>query len=101
MARSSEEAAALGTPLPEGTQEEMLRRLRRLEGQVRGVQRMVREGRDCQEMLHQIAAVEAAARSLGLVVLEHYVLSCLQERAAGLSAEQAQAMVRQAVQQFR
>jgi len=86
--------------LPDSTRQGVLRRLRRLEGQVRGVQRMVQEGRDCQEMLHQIAAVEAAARSLGVVVLEHYVLSCLHERPAGLSPEEARALVRQAVQQL-
>jgi DNA-binding FrmR family transcriptional regulator len=86
--------------MPETVRQGLLRRLRRLEGQVRGVQRMVREGRDCQEMLHQIAAVEAAARSLGVVVLEHYVLSCLEERPTGRSPEETQARVRQAVQQL-
>jgi len=91
---------AAGTALPEPTLHGVLRRLRRLEGQVRGVQRMVQEGRDCQEMLHQIAAIEAAARSLGLVVLEHYVLRCLEERPAGRSSEETQTIVRQAVQQL-
>jgi DNA-binding FrmR family transcriptional regulator len=100
MSGEQERVMTLDTALPETTRQGVLRRLRRLEGQVRGVQRMVEEGRDCQEMLHQIAAVEAAARSLGVVVLEHYVLSCLHERPVGLEPEEARALVRQAVQQL-
>ena len=100
MSKQTKAGPAPEPPLPGETQESILRRLSRLEGQVRGVQRMVREGRDCQEMLHQIAAIEAAARSLGLVVLEHYVLSCLQERTAGRSPEETRTIVRQAVQQL-
>ena len=95
-----ERGAAMGAAIPEAVRQGILRRLRRLEGQVRGVERMVREGRDCQEMLHQIAAVEAAARSLGAVVLEHYVLSCLEARPADFSPAETQALVRQAVQQL-
>lgn len=95
-----ERGVAPAVAIPEAVRQGVLRRLRRLEGQVRGVERMVEEGRDCQETLHQIAAVEAAARSLGAVVLEHYVLSCLEERPAGGTLEETQALVRQAVQQL-
>ena len=65
MSHDQERVLKAEAALPDSTRQGVLRRLRRLEGQVRGVQRMVEEGRDCQEMLHQIAAVEAAARSLG------------------------------------
>ncbi len=85
--------------MPQQTQADIMRRLRRLEGQVRGVQRMVQEGRDCQEVLDQIAAIEAAARSLGGLVLEHYVLSCLDGWPAELTPAEVQARVRHAVQQ--
>lgn len=85
--------------LPGKTQADVLRRLRRLEGQVRGVQRMVQEGRGCQEVLDQIAAIEAAARSLGGLVLEQYVLACLEGCPAGLSSAEVRTRVRHAVRQ--
>ncbi len=85
--------------LPREAQAGVLRRLRRLEGQVRGVQRMVQEGRDCQEVLDQVAAIEAAARSLGGLVLEQYVLSCLEGCPAGPVSAEVRTRVRLAVQQ--
>jgi DNA-binding FrmR family transcriptional regulator len=55
----------------------MLTRLRRLEGQVRGVQRMVADDASCPEVLTQLAAVIAAARSTGLLVLEGHTRGCV------------------------
>lgn len=85
--------------LPAEMQDKVLRRLRLLEGQVRGVQRMVREERDCQEVLHQIAAIKAAAHSLGMVVLEHYVWACLRRQAEDIS-EVSRSRVQDALQQL-
>lgn len=94
-------------PLPEvalllskDTEAAILRRLRRLEGQARGVQRMVEEGRDCREILHQIAAIKAAAHSLGAVVLEHYVMACLEQPLDLLSQEEMREVVREAIRQM-
>ncbi len=91
-------AAGLAQPLPVEEREAIVRRLRRLEGQVRGVQRMVQDGRDCREVLCQIAAVKAAAQSLGSAVLEHYVLACLVQ--GSLVEGRSRAMVREAVRQL-
>ena len=52
-------------------------RLRRLEGQVRGVQRMVEEDQYCLDVLTQLSAVIAAARQTGLLVLEDHVRGCV------------------------
>jgi DNA-binding FrmR family transcriptional regulator len=51
----------------------ILHRLRRLEGQVRGVQRMVEEDKYCLEILTQLSAIIAGARATGLVLLEHHI----------------------------
>ncbi len=59
------------------TREEVLLRLRRIEGQVRGIQRMVEEGRDCRQIVHQIAAIRAALHSVNASVLECYARGCL------------------------
>jgi len=55
----------------------ILARLRRMEGQVRGVQRMVEEDQYCLDVLTQLSAVIAAARQTGLLVLEVHVRGCV------------------------
>jgi DNA-binding FrmR family transcriptional regulator len=52
-------------------------RLRRLEGQVRGVQRMIEEDAYCVDVLTQLSAIIAAARGVGLVVLEDHIRGCV------------------------
>ncbi len=55
----------------------ILARLRRMEGQVRGVQRMVEEDQYCVDVLTQISAIIAAARATGLLVLEDHIRGCV------------------------
>lgn len=47
----------------------VLHRLHRIEGQVRGIIRMVEEGKDCEEVLNQIAAVRSAMESVGVQII--------------------------------
>ena len=69
--------------LPDKVQQEMLARLRRIEGQARGVQRMVEGGRDCSEIMNQLASIRAAAYSASVFLLKHYAKEC----SAGASAD--------------
>jgi DNA-binding FrmR family transcriptional regulator len=55
----------------------ILARLRRIEGQVRGVQRMVENDEYCLDVLTQLSAIIAAARQTGLLVLEDHVRGCV------------------------
>jgi CsoR family transcriptional regulator, copper-sensing transcriptional repressor len=55
----------------------ILARLRRIEGQVRGVTRMVEEDKYCVDILTQISAIVAALRGTGLVVLEDHIRGCV------------------------
>lgn len=55
----------------------ILARLRRLEGQVRGVQRMVEEDKYCVDVLTQISSIIAASRAVGLLVLEDHIRGCV------------------------
>ncbi len=64
-------------PIRERTQVDVLLRLRRIEGQVRGIQRMVEEQRDCRDVVVQLAAVKAAVASLNTLVAETYARECL------------------------
>jgi CsoR family transcriptional regulator, copper-sensing transcriptional repressor len=54
-------------------------RLRRIEGQVRGVARMVAEPRLCVDLLTQIAAVRSALKSVGDEILHYHVQRCVPE----------------------
>ena len=64
------------------------KRLRRLEGQVRGVQKMLDEDRDCQEIVQQLAAVRSAAHQASLLLVRSYAAACLMDDSRG-SAQQA------------
>ena len=52
-------------------------RLRRLEGQVRGVQRMIGEDAYCIDVLTQLSAIIAAARGVGMLVLDDHIRGCV------------------------
>jgi CsoR family transcriptional regulator, copper-sensing transcriptional repressor len=59
--------------------EALKKRLHRIEGQVRGIERMVDDDRYCIDILTQIAAVRTALESLGFEVLEDHVNHCVHD----------------------
>jgi DNA-binding FrmR family transcriptional regulator len=58
-------------------QQQALARLRRIEGQVRGLQKMVEEGRYCAEVLMQIASVHEALRGVGKILMRNHLEHCI------------------------
>lgn len=58
----------------------LLSRMRRIEGQVKGVTRMIEQDVYCDNILHQVSAVRAALDALGKLVLEDHLRGCLVER---------------------
>ncbi len=54
------------------------KRLNRIEGQVRGIGKMIDEDRYCVDILTQLAAVQSALDALGLKLLEHHLHGCVQ-----------------------
>lgn len=60
---------------------EVVNRLARIEGHVRAIKQMAEEGKPCAEVLHQIAAVQAALRKVAQVVLEDHLDHCVLEAA--------------------
>ncbi len=58
----------------------LVRRLHRIEGQVRGIERMVEEDRYCIDILTQIAAVKTALETVGAKLLEDHVTHCVARR---------------------
>jgi DNA-binding FrmR family transcriptional regulator len=58
------------------------KRLHRIEGQVRGIERMVDEDRYCIDILTQVGAVKTALESLGFEILEDHVAHCVRDAIA-------------------
>ena len=56
---------------------DILMRLNRIEGQVRGVQRMIIEEKPCGEILTQISAIRAATNKIGVMLIERYSKDCI------------------------
>ncbi len=57
--------------------ENIIQRLRRIEGQVRGVQGMLGEERDCREIMQQLASIHSAVQAASRIFLQEYATACL------------------------
>lgn len=68
----------------------LLKRLNRVEGQVRGVAQMVREDRYCVDVLTQVAAIRSALDAMALQLLEDHTRGCV---ATAVKAEQGEAAI--------
>ncbi len=69
-----------------------LRRLRRLEGQIRGLQRMVEEDRYCTDILTQVSSVQEALRSVARALMRNHLSHCATQAIRTGSTEERQAM---------
>jgi CsoR family transcriptional regulator, copper-sensing transcriptional repressor len=76
------------------TKDQLQARLRRIEGQVRGIERMVDEDRYCIDVLTQISAIQAALDKVALGLLDGHARHCMQEGAVeGRADEMATEMM--------
>lgn len=57
--------------------ENILRRLKKIEGQVKGIQKMVENDKDCSALLIQVAAVRAAINKVGGMIIENHSKECI------------------------
>lgn len=65
------------------------KRLQRMEGQVRGIRRMLDEERECQDVLTQLSAIRGAAYQISLLLVENYALDCVSHPEAHGSKDEA------------
>jgi len=75
-----------------GQKKGVLLRLRKIEGQLRGLQRMVEEGIPCPEIMTQIAAVTAAIKKVGMVIVQTYMQECLEKTQKESNAKKAETL---------
>jgi CsoR family transcriptional regulator, copper-sensing transcriptional repressor len=78
-----------------------LRRLKRIEGQVRGVQKMVEEGRYCADVMIQIAAINEALRAVARELLHNHLRHCATEAIRSGSSKRAEEMYAELSDLFR
>ena len=76
--------------------DQYLRRLARIEGQVRGLQRMIDEDTYCIDVLTQVNAVNAALKGVALGLLDEHVRHCVREATEAGDAARADRMVTEA-----
>jgi DNA-binding FrmR family transcriptional regulator len=64
---------------PHPVNQSALRRLKSIEGQVRGIQRMVEEEQYCVDIVNQISAVRSALNGVGVIVLRRHIENCVSD----------------------
>lgn len=66
-------------PRTRDEKEKTINRLKRIEGQVRGIQKMVEEDRYCMDVLVQISAIQSALKNVGFSVTERHINHCVSD----------------------
>jgi len=84
------------TPGYHADKQQLLTRLRRIEGQVRGLQRMIDEDTYCIDVLTQVAAVSKALQGVGLQLLDEHLQHCVAGAAAGGDGQRTESLVHEA-----
>lgn len=86
------------THLPSATRMAISKRLRRIEGQVRGLQKMVDDERYCADVLVQIASVQEALRAVGKLLLQNHLTHCATTAIRSGDATEAERVVSELVE---
>ena len=61
------------------SKEVLLKRLRRVEGQIRGIQKMIESDRECESVITQLRAVRSAIEGIGGLILKNYMKICFKD----------------------
>ena len=79
---------------------DILKRLRRIEGQVKGIHKMIEEDKNCADILIQVAAVRAAINRAGSLILEKHSMKCIENAASSEDRKQAMSDLAKTIQSF-
>ena len=78
----------------------VINRLKRIEGQVRGLIKMIEEGRECEDILVQISSAKSALHKTGQVILEGHLQNCVLSGVQSGDGEEIMRKLSSAVEQF-
>ncbi len=71
------------------TASDLIQRLKRIEGQMRGLQRMIEEQKDCADVIHQVTAARRALDKVGFLVLTQKMQECAKRKGKSADSEAA------------
>ena len=80
--------------------ETIINRLKRIEGQVRGLIKMVEGGRECEDILVQISSAKSALHKTGQVILEGHLQNCVLNGVQNGNGEEIMKKLSSAIEQF-
>lgn len=83
-----------------GFKRDIINRLKRIEGQVKGIQKMIVEEKGCVDILTQIAAVRSAVNSVGCMILESHSNTCIENAMNAENKEDAMKDLVNTIQKF-
>ncbi len=75
-------------------------RLSRIEGQIKGIKQMAGDGRECEDIIVQLSAVNSAITNVARIVLEHHIEHCVVDGIKNSNEEQTIENLKKAVAQF-
>lgn len=67
--------------------QDVLKRMKRIEGQIRGIQRMIENDKDCEDILMQVKAATSAMQSSSKLIMRRFLLKCLMESSEGYAQD--------------
>jgi len=82
------------------SKEDILNRLKRIEGQVKGIQKMIEEDKNCFDVLTQVSAVRAAINKAGSLILEKHSMVCIENAASAEDKKKALSDLARTMQSF-
>lgn len=94
------EAPSFSVAKRQEEKEKLQNRLKRIEGQVRGIQKMIDEDRYCVDVLVQLSAVNAALKKVGYTLLEQHTKGCVANAIKSGEEEQALDELMKVIHQF-
>ncbi|WP_099157156.1 metal-sensing transcriptional repressor [Virgibacillus ndiopensis] len=87
-------------PRTESEQQKVINRLKRIEGQVRGIQKMIEEDRYCIDILVQISAINSALKNTGFQLMERHMHHCVSHAINTGTGDESIEELMKVVQQF-
>ncbi|GAA0499503.1 metal-sensing transcriptional repressor [Salinibacillus aidingensis] len=88
------------TPRTDDEKAAVVNRLKRIEGQVRGIQKMVEEDRYCPDILVQISAINAALKKVGFSIAERHTKHCVSDAVKSGNGDEAIDELMEVMKQF-
>lgn len=78
---------------PRNNKDDLIKRLKRIEGQVKGIQKMIDDERYCIDILVQISAAKAAIDKVGRIILENHIKGCVTESIKNESQDESDELI--------